>query len=392
MNKVGVAFFNDGKSPSSGISYLDGLVTQFESIADLDMSVPWIADLTYKDFQNAGFGRYSQFRPEQYLRIGISVIMRELGIKKNIEGAEIVGQFVDSIVEDMHQMVGADPFEQPYRLHCGMLKSLLPSFYQEALLNKNVAVAAALENAYQANQGSHKSNHANQAKLHHYTFPRLAHFEYLLNQNFPINDTWKEMEQFKKPLLTGIKRGIPFDNFQQVHTELRNLHKDTACILNVRVKSMEDSHIQGFSFGVEGARSNIRLWAPLPEVIELMNYAQVEIIGGFETAAGKLPIRPQIDLTINRYSYPRGVVAENIWIGLSEPVRMNGNKYATGLGVYMRAYDRLLCGKLAQAFAKSKFKLGGFGTGGVKVWARSQDKPKIDSIAARFGAMPDLKG
>ena len=392
MSKIGLVFFNNVTTPSSGMAYHNGDVFSFGSISELDMSVAWIVDLPYKSFQDSGFNKHAHLRPSQYLRVGLTGILRELGLKKNIEGAEVLGSLADSIVNDLGEMIGANPYSQPYRLNYDALKLLLPNYYADFSINQNAAVSAAIDNAYQASQGAHKTNNPNNAKLQHFTFPRVAHFEYLMNQNFPINHIWKEMDLFKTPIITGVKKGKQLENFDEISQQLKVLHTDTACILNIHVKSIEDTYMQGFAFGVEGAKSNIRVWAALPEVIDIMRYTEVEIVGGYETAASKLPLRPEIDLTINRYSYPRGIVAENIWVALSEKISINSVKHSTGIGVYLRAYDRLICGKLAEAFALERYKVGGFGNGAVRVWARSQEADKLNAIASRYGAIPDLKG
>jgi len=392
MNKVGLVFFDNADSPSGGISYFNGEINHFETLSDLDMSKAWIADLPYTKYRNARFNQLSHLRPEQFLRIGVSNILRELGLKRNMEGAEVLGEFVDAIVEDMESIVGCDPHIQSYRLNYGTLNRLMPDYYAEVTRNSNSDIQTALKNAFQLNQGSVKSDHIKNAKLHHYTLPRVAHFEYIMNQMFPISNNWEEISGMKFPITTGTKRGDKVENFEEVRTALLNLHLSKACILNVHVKSMENNRMQGFAFGVEGGKSNIRVWAALPEVLNLMNYAEVEIVGGIQTQSGYLPISPEIDLNTNRYSYPRGIVAENIWTGLSDQVELNGVKHATGLGVYLRAYDRIICGKLAEAFANQNYKLGGFGTGVVRVWAMEQDKRKLNDIALRFGAMEDLRG
>ena len=392
MRKTGILFFNNITTPSSGTAYHDGNVFHFDSISELDMSVAWIVDLPYKNYTDSGFSSYANLRPSQYLRVGLSGILRELGLKKNLEGAEVLGSLVDSIVSDLAEMIGANPYSQPYRLNFGALSLLLPNYYADFSKNQSEAVSVALDNAYQANQGSLITKNPNNAKLHHFTFPRVAHFEYLMNQNFPINNVWKEMAQYKKPILTGVKKGKRLENFDEVKQQLEKLHTDTACILKVHVRGIEDTYMQGFAFGVEGGRSNIRVWASLPEVINIMRYTEVEILSGYETAASKLPLRPEIDLSINRYSYPRGIVAENIWVALADKISINSVKRSTGIGVYLRAYDRLICGKLAEAFSLESYKIGGFGNGAVRVWARSQEADKLNSIAARYGAVPDLKG
>jgi hypothetical protein len=189
-----------------------------------------------------------------------------------------------------------------------------------------------------------------------------------------------------------VRKGDVLPNTDKTIAGLKNLHKTTAALLNVHVKSIEAKYAQGFTFGNQGANSKVRVWASLPEVIDMLRYSEVEIIKGLQTTNEKMGLM-NINSTDSRYSYVKGIVSENVWTALAEKVEVTDkNTHQTGVGVYLRAYDRILCGKLAEAFMKERYHLAGFGVGTVKVWCTpiSSNIKKLDEIAKAFGAKPDL--
>ncbi|MDF5571188.1 hypothetical protein P3709_27355, partial [Vibrio parahaemolyticus] len=134
-----------------------------------------------------------------------------------------------------------------------------------------------------------------------------------MNQNFPLDNNWEEFTfSSDGPIVAGYKNKVLLPDTEKVIIGLKNLHKNTAAILNIKVKSIDPKRAQSFTFGIEGVKSTTRIWAALPEVIDILRYCEVEILGGLKTNAGKLDVRPEIDLSKNRYSYSKGVVSENI--------------------------------------------------------------------------------
>ncbi|KAB0482412.1 hypothetical protein F7Q91_03115 [Vibrio chagasii] len=392
MAKVGVAFFSNESKPKGGYYYHNGLVSDFKSAVDLDMSVAWITNVPYKAYVASGLQSIPHIKPEQFLRLSVTQMMRELHIAKNIDGAEKLGELVGSIVAHMESIFGLDPITSNYRLNQGLTDLLLPNSYFEFASSSPSSTQVALDNAYQSLQGATKINASVNLKCRHYTLPRMAHFEYLLNQNYPLNSHWSEFTLKDGNTVAGVVNGKNLPNTTEVVSALKALHQNTAAILNIHVKSMSKNRMQGFSFGNEGINTSMRVWACLPEVIEMLRYCEIEILGGIKTDGGKLDIRPEIDLETNRYCFAKGVSAENVWTGLAEKISKNGTKCSTGLGVYLKAYDRIICGKLAEAFMADSYFLAGFGIGGVRVWGQPSEFSKMDNIAAQFCAMPDIRG
>ncbi|ALR95735.1 hypothetical protein [Vibrio alginolyticus] len=393
MNTYGVAIFNDEKKPRSGFSCVDGKVKEFSSYSDLEMSTIWVTNIQHSIFQKEALYKVPNLRSSQYLRLSLQQIMRELNVKKDIEGIQHLAKLVQSIASDLQGKFELNPDYLRYRLG-GEIPQYLESqgFLPSELLNiselADASAKAALNDAYQSFQGTVKSANG---KIYHYTLPRVAHFEYLMNQNFPLDNNWEEFTfSSDGSIVAGYKNKVLLPDTEKVIIGLKNLHKNTAAILNIKVKSIDPKRAQSFTFGIEGVKSTTRIWAALPEVIDILRYCEVEILGGLKTNAGKLDVRPEIDLSKNRYSYSKGVVSENIWCALADKVHLGSQKQATGLGVYLRAYDRIICSKLAEAFMKAGFVGGGFGVGAARVWLSNQDVKKANIIAEKFGAMPDI--
>ena len=391
-NKVGVAFFDTVTRAVSGHKYLDGKLELFESIGELDNGVIWITNVPYSAFKEQQLWSYPNLRDEQYARLSITQLIREVGgrSRKDLGVLETVGYLVTKALYKLCEQFPIDLSLENYRVSKALAPHIIPHIYQSFPSGIDINCIEACTNAFKALQGAHKSKQT-KAQLLYFTFPRPNFYAYLLNQSFPLSNDWKHV-QFTERMTIGNADGESLPNSDAVVNKLKKMHVTDALLLKVNVRKIDKRYMQGFNFSNVGMSKNVkpRVWATLPEIIDLSRYCHIEIIEGYKTAGGPLDIRPELDLSAIRYDYSQGITAENIFNALVEKVGFQNRDVYTGLSAYLKAYDRLVCGKLAEAFMKEGFLLGGFGMAGVRVWAPKDKESELKEIASNYGAYMDV--
>jgi hypothetical protein len=122
--------------------------------------------------------------------------------------------------------------------------------------------------------------------------------------------------------------------------------------------------------------------------MDIIQYNVIEIVEGYTSEIGDLPLHRDIDLDIDEFSYSRGLTLENIWTAYTLP--LNRGKFFTPVGAYMRAYDRILCSKAAYEFSRNNLSVGSFGTGRVIVYCKKSEESLAAEIAMENGLIPPL--
>ncbi|HAS6100758.1 TPA: hypothetical protein I7117_14935 [Vibrio vulnificus] len=390
--KIGIAWFTQSQRPSSGWCYRDGHVLQFGSIGDLDHSVIWLTNIGHSVFNNSQLWQFPFLREDQYLRLGLTQISRELGLDMTLfESIKKLGEIVCPTALSMSKLFEVDLFEQKYRLFQGMVPSLVPQQYIAPISEDSPEYTQrAITNSFQSLQGATKGVRTN-AKVVTFTLPRVALANWLLSQRYPLSSKYKEIKISDSSIIAGHLNGSDLEGTKVIVEQLKVLHRRYAVFMKVNILSMSKDYVQGFTFGFEGATTNMRQWVSLPELIELLSYCKVEILDGVATSCGLLECRPDIDFEQNNISYSRGIIADNIVATFAEKASDGtAGRRVTALGAYLRAYDRIVCGRLAQEFMRKGFPLAGFGGGGVRIWANVAGMEVAKKIALQWGATSDF--
>lgn len=392
MFDIGIAWFTQPKKPTSGWSYHNGHTMIFDSLGDLNHSVVWITNLTNSVYQAEQLWKQPNLRDEQFLRLSLTQIARETGLDMTeFESIQILGEIVQSIAKKLIDPFDLNVTNEKYRLYQGLQSHVVSNQYLAELSDDSPQhTQRAINSAYQSFQGAQKAKRGS-AKIQTFTFPRVAYANYLLNQSYPIGTKFSVFSLSNTSLVVGTLNGKELEKTVLVREQLKTLHETYACLFKIKVHSMSKDYIQGFTFGFSGIRSEMRSWVTLPELIELLKYCKVEVTEGLLTTGGKLDSRPSLDINQNNYSYSRGVAAENILCAFAEKAATpTGGRRITCLSAYIKAYDRIMCGRLAERFSQEGYALAGFGMGIVKVWSNEAGIGKLNKIALNFGAMHDL--
>lgn len=385
--QLGVAWFDDPHVADAGWASVGGEPAQrINGINGLRSDVTWVTNIPYKDFRNLNLGATPHVRDSQYLRSGVDLIGKELGL---LDDASALAEALSSIgahaTAEGERRFGVKPGDSGYRYNVALSPRVIPSFVRERPRGAMSAdIEEACRQATQANQAMTGKRRPPGSTAHSFVFPRTAYARYLLTRPMPVGSEWSQLRFSSGEVVFGSVEGVAVKGTKSVLGRLEELSRDKAVLLRVNVLATDRFFRPFATFGA-GAMGP-RAWATLPEVVEMSRYAKLALLGGHLAPLGQLPeaLIPDVE---QEYSYSRGLFFENLWVALASPI---DGSTPTALGAYLRAHDRVLCGRAAEAFARQSFTVGSFGTGRVTVYLRRGEEGEATRLALSLGLLPPL--
>lgn len=385
---VGVCWFDDPESALGGWACRAGdkpfRVNGTQSLAS---DVFWITNLHYNLFRRFNLVQAPHIADTQFFRTSLQMLANELGLYQAPDRAvEVLASIFARVViqGDEHLGIGRSP--SGYRYMKALMDRLLP---REHRMLPHGAHAHELQNCFrqamQANQGMSGVQRPAGAVAYSFVFPRGAYARWLLSQPVPCSAAWQEIKTRGEETVFGVQAGENVSGTRAIRARLQDLGEGHAVFLRIRVLDMDPFYQPFASFGATAKCP--RAWAALPEVLELSRYAKIAVAGGFRAPAAPLNLQG-LDLEADEFSFSRGLYAENVWAALTQ--KLNNGKDETALGAYLRAYDRLACGRAAAAMARMRYLIGSYGTGRVLVYLRAGEMREAAKYALELGLLPPL--
>jgi hypothetical protein len=248
--------------------------------------------------------------------------------------------------------------------------------------NYSTILSQAFKEATQQNQAM-IGNPVKGSRIKTFGFPKGAYARYLLSFPMPSNTNWQKVSDKDISGTIGTREDNSITGTSAFLKMCERKYKDKAMFLKLTV-TYTSKYFRNFATFAMGSNYQ-RNWATLPEVIELAKYSVIEIHEAYICDTYNLDIK-SINLDDDEYSYSRGLYLENLWTAYSLPIQ-NGEVF-NPVGAYLRAYDRILCLKAANAFSGNNFKVGSFGTGRVVVYMKKHEQELATEIAISEGLMP----
>ncbi|MCP1674276.1 hypothetical protein J2T57_001378 [Natronocella acetinitrilica] len=389
MNQVGVCLFDDPRTATGGWASVAGREAERVSgTGRLSSDVLWVTNLGYRDYQRLNLIRTPHIFDEQYFRTSIKAMCSELGLEGDPARAAChLSTILDRVAQSGAEILGVNIAQPGYRYSSLVSTALhLPSMRQQPHGAHASEIRAALTQATQSNQAMAGVQRPYGASCKGFNYPRGALAKWLLSQPYPISNDWKELKQASGQTVFGVEDGQLIRGTKAVRQTLSELGEKAAVFLRVRVLDTDTFYRPFATFGA-GANAP-RGWAALPEVLYLSKFCKLSVSGGFRCSAGRLELPPGVDLANAEYSYSRALMLENLWVGLATPLQGAGQP--TAVGAYMRAYDRVVCGKAAEQFARNSFVVGSYGTGRVMVYVRKGEEAAAARISLDAGLSPPM--
>ena len=282
------------------------------------------------------------------------------------------------------ELLNICPSQGGYRYTSLVNDGCLPKgLYLQPSVNRNLMFDI-FKQSTQANQAMigmrPKSSHA-----YSFSFPRAAYANWILSQKYPLTNNWEEHSLGKGTSKFGVRDGVTLKGTKNVRQRLLELNEVYAGFFKINVVSTEYSYQSHSSFSAGSSSS--RNWATIPEILELSSRSCLEMDDGFISKSGFLSVSDKLPLDVNEYSISRALLLENIWTGLCAPIQ---GSIPTSIGAYIRAYDRIACGRAANEISNNSFVVGSYSTGRVIVYLRESQKSLINETVAPLGLIPPI--
>lgn len=383
--KIGVILFDNPKIGEQGWASKSGeSAERISGINALDQDYIWITNIDYQDFNNLGFRNVSYLRETHYMRGTVKNFIEELGLKTSpSEASETLSTIFQRVINFGKEMFNVDPKEHSHRYANLLAQKITPMNMRVAPTFNNESISDALDEATQLLQNNvgRRPNGRRAITIH---MPRIAYFNWLLNNKIPIERDWKKVGFNPSEFEIGVENGKEIDGTKTRLSKLDKLAETTAFMFNISIKSMEDEFLSFASFGV--GKKIARNWVTYPELKELCRYSKIEVKKALKTDIGALDEEVMDKDPSTNFSYSKGVFLENLTSALST----NVDGVLNGVIPYLRAYDRMACLRASEILMKEGYYIMSYSFGKIVVLVPETGIKDFISKTLSMGLQPPI--
>ncbi len=388
-NKIGVALFDKADVFSRNDNWacaFRGQPFEFTSASDLPSQTLWITNVELGDLFDAGLNRTPKIAHDAYFRTRMSQIVQELGIasfepdRRAIMLAEILG----AAVAMAKSQIGFTQYPS------NALSGGIGQIYGYPDAPKDSVLLRIAERACQTYTPCERDRRHDNVEIFTFWMPRHELASSLIEQVVPSHENL---------------RAVPMQSLPNNGKDARALvawakENSLPLFAQVKIHALEPTigKLMNYGAGALGINSktgdgsqfdsrNMREWCSLPELDELsiagdIELQQVVCAGGWMTHGISLHNTKACSIS---YSY--GLVAENIWVGLTR--RPSGdNKISKNLGTaWMQGLDRMRCLRVAESLYNAGFEILNYGYGRITVACPRSVRALIPTIARELGLL-----
>ena len=391
--KIGVCLFDEPTIARSGwASIAGGKPSRINGVAEMISDVFWVTNLSYFNHRNLNLSKLPNVADEQYFRTKLSSLAQEIS---SSEDPEILCVLLSKVLNRTHALgkklfdVSVD--DSDYRYTSAMQNKVFGTSLRKQPFGLDALnIAEGIKQSTQENQAMTSSSFSRGSKLSTFTFSRASYAKWLLSLEYPTNSNWKKIAFTNNETIIGYEDGVKIRGTDTFIEKLNNLDEENAAIFRISVLNIDTFYLPFAKFG-SGANKMVRRWATLPEIVDISRHSKISIMSGFYTKKIKLDILDKIDFSVLEHSISKGLLYENLWSAISTPIYNRDQPKVSAVGAYMRAYDRIACGRVAAAFSQHGFTVGSYGMGRVQVSIRSGEEATAREIAIANGIIPYMR-
>lgn len=389
MRKVGVCCFDDPKVPGYGWASVSGSqAIRINGYGELRSDVLWVLNINLKDMSKLGLNRTNHLYDEQYFRISLRQLSQELGLLDDPAAFVVfASEIFDRVAKLGNENLGVSIDNPGYRYMTLIADRHMPDFNRKKPVGPfSASILDAVRQSTQENQAMMGRYAPAGSTAQSFVFPRGAYGRWMLSQPIPSCEGWREFKLSGTETIIGNDEGAEIRGTKHVIEKLKGFGENNALFLRVNVMATNRFNRPFCTFG-SGANYP-RMWATLPEVLELVKFCKISLSDGFMTPLRSNPVADKVDMDVDEISYSRSLLIENLWVSISNPV--STTKRQTAVGAYLRAYDRAACLKMAELFESYQYSVGSFGVGRVMVYLRSGEINHATELALQGGMLPSV--
>ncbi|MBA1250176.1 Uncharacterised protein [Pseudomonas luteola] len=390
MPRIGVALYENG-SPFSR----DGNVAcefrkqpfAFSSASELPGQTLWVTNVNLSSLIDAGLHRNPKIAHDGYYRTRIAQMSVELGLDSL--PVEQRAAILSEILGDAAEMA---------RLQLGLTQ--YPSYGLAQAVGQlhgpieppaGSAVARVAEQACQRYTACERDKTFKNPEIFDFWFPRFAYADDLLELPKPIDGNLKTVPPHMLPSM-GQNVGELVDWATQnqlplfARIKIQGLEETVGKLMNYGAGAQEINRSTDSGTGNYQAR-NMREWASLPELDMLsqvgdISVLQVAIAEGWSGKGLHL-----YHSRLSSISYAYGLVAENLWVGLTRQSNPSGRVARTLSTAWLQAIDRMRCLRVAERLHNLGMEIIHYGNGRIRVACPISVRALIPQIALEEGLL-----
>lgn len=389
MPNIGVALYSDG-SPFS----TEGNVAceyrkvpfGFSAASDLPGQTLWITNATLDDLASAGLHRSPKFAHEGYFRTRISQMTQELGIGKlSLEQqAALLAELLGNAAEMARVQLGLTQ----YPSHG--LAQAVGQLFGATEPPQGSAVYQVAEQACQRYTACERERRHERAEVFSYWMPRNAWSDALLGTPLPNNDGLKAIPAHALPSMGrdaaslvewAEQSNIPL--FARVR--ILAIEPRAGKLLNYGAGAQNIS--KSIDTGEQYDARNMREWCSLPELKMLTEIGDIQILQVAVASGWSRSGLRVYSSKISSVSYSYGLVAENLWTGITRKAGKNNNQACALSTAWLQAIDRMSCMKTALRLNSLGMEVINYGYGRITVVCPMSVRAYIPQAALEEGLM-----
>lgn len=386
MPRIGVALYSDG-SPFCR----DGNVAceyrkqpfGFSSVSDLPGQTLWVTNANLQDLVDAGLHRNPKIAHEGYYRTRIGQMVQELGISDLPldQQASLLAEILGNAAEMARLQLGLTQYPS------NGLAPAVGQLYGATEAASGSAIFQIAEQACQSYTSCERERRHTKAEIFSYWMPRFLWADDLLEQPLPTNGNLRALQPHMLPSMGrdvgalvewATEKKLPL--FAQI--KINGLEETVGKLMNYGAGALGiESHSKA---GAYQAR-NMRSWCALPELDTLsqvgdISITQVAMADGWHRF-GLHAHRSRL----SSISYAYGLVAENLWIGLTRKAAPGGKVSRTLSTAWLQSIDRMRCLRIAERLYNLGMEVINYGNGRVTVVCPPSVRALIPQAALEEG-------
>lgn len=388
-NRIGVALFADASpfSRSGNFACVQGYKPfEFSSSSDLPAQTLWITNASLNDLIEAGLHRNPKIAHDAYFRTRIAQLIHELGI--DVWGAEQQAAMLAEVLGVAAEMG---------RLQLGLVQypsggiaQAVGQLYGNAEPATGSSLLHIAERACQRYTSCERERRYEKAKIFTFWLPRFDWSQKLLSEPLPTNDTLKPLSPHALPGMGrdvsalvdwAIESNLPL--FAQIR--INGLESVVGRLLNYGAGAQNLTETSGA--GAEYEARNMREWCSLPELDVLsqagdIQIKQVAVAGGWSRSGVRL-----LGTKACTVSYSYGLVAENMWVGMTRRPSPDGKLSRSLSTAWLQALDRMHCLRIAEKLHSVGMEVTNYGYGRLTVVCPQSVYALVPKVAREYGLM-----
>jgi hypothetical protein len=384
MKDLGIALFADQKKPKDGFFCRGGEAESIAGLHELSTDCLWVTNIRPYDFMQGGYGQLRHLRSANFFRTDLGFLIREFGLEGDLAEASIyIRRVLVNALQVIQDRQSIDIEDCAIGIRQELTAQLVPESLTTALLSDSV-LHEGVRQSIQYNQGhAVSSNIPRGSKIFSFTAPRSALASYLCSLRLPSASEWSPVSFNTGVLRIGKANGrsAQDEGEHSSFDKMLGMANQKQFILDIDIREMDRRYSAYKTFGV-GDRTS-RRWACVEEIAELKEYAIIDIRGGYACERSKdAPPAPDMP---PEFSIGRSIANEIYSLAIASNRSSSSPSPWTA---YLRAVERIVLGRAADAFAVKGFCVGSFGTGRINVFLRSSEYKAACELALSLGLMP----